>query len=102
MLTLTAPSGAPEGSVTAPQQPPQQPPQASRRHRSGRGPAGPLQPEQVAKLLSELDVVRRNMDLMNEIMVENEPGKESRDDALLLEVILSPNRCPFYSHVMDN
>ncbi|KAL5473071.1 hypothetical protein EMCRGX_G027512 [Ephydatia muelleri] len=75
-LTLTEPT--PEGA-------PQQPAQTSRRQRQPRAPAGPLHPEQVAKLLSELDVVRRNIDLMNEIMVENEPGKESREDAQLLE-----------------
>ena len=40
----------------------------------------------MAKLLSELDVVRRNVDIMNEIMTENEPGKENADDYQLLEV----------------
>lgn len=49
-------------------------------------PSGPLKPEQVAKLLSELDVVRKNMDVMNEIMSEQEPGRESADDAQLLDV----------------
>jgi hypothetical protein len=39
----------------------------------------------VAKLLSELDIVRRNIDIMSEIMSENEPGKESQDDYQLLE-----------------
>ena len=37
-------------------------------------------------MLSELDVVRRNIDIMNEIMIENEPGKETDDDMQLLEV----------------
>ena len=37
-------------------------------------------------MLSELDVVRRNIDIMNEIMIENEPGKETADDFQLLEV----------------
>ena len=41
---------------------------------------------QVAKLLSELDIVRRNIDIMNEIMNENQPGQESPDDYQLLEV----------------
>lgn len=41
---------------------------------------------QVAKLLSELDIVRRNIDIMSEIMTENEPGKESAEDFQLLEV----------------
>lgn len=80
VLTLTEP--APDGPVATPQQ---QPAQSSRRQRQARAPAGPLRPEQVAKLLSELDLVRRNIDLMNEIMVENEPGKESKEDAQLLE-----------------
>ena len=47
---------------------------------------GPLKPEQVAKLLSELDVVRRNMDIMNELLSEVEPGKETPDDMQLLDV----------------
>ena len=63
--------------------PPQDSPSGRRRPR---GPIGPLKPEQIAKLLSELDVVRRNMDVMNEIMTENEPGKEGADDMELLEV----------------
>jgi hypothetical protein len=50
-------------------------------------PIGPLKPEQVAKLLSELDVVRRNLDIMNELLVENEPGSESEDDLLLMQEI---------------
>ena len=41
---------------------------------------------QVAKLLSELDIVRRNIDIMSEVMTENEPGKESPEDFQLLEV----------------
>lgn len=41
----------------------------------------------MAKLLSELDIVRRNIDIMSEIMTENEPGKESPEDFQLLEVI---------------
>lgn len=40
----------------------------------------------MAKLLSELDVVRRNMDVMNEILSEVEPGKESADETQLLDV----------------
>ena len=43
---------------------------------------------QVAKLLSELDIVRRNIDIMSEIMSENQPGQESPDDYQLLEVRL--------------
>ena len=54
--------------------------------RANRAPMGPLKPEQVAKLLSELDVVRRNMDIMNEVLSEVEPGKESSDDMQLLDV----------------
>lgn len=56
--------------------------------RSNRGTVGPLKPEQVAKLLSELDVVRRNMDIMNEVLSEVEPGKESSEDTQLLDVSL--------------
>lgn len=40
----------------------------------------------MAKLLSELDIVRRNIDIMSEIMTENQPGQESPDDYQLLEV----------------
>ncbi len=40
----------------------------------------------MAKLLSELDVVRRNIDIMSEVMTQNEPGKESEDDVQLMEV----------------
>lgn len=54
--------------------------------RQRRGPIGPLKPEQVAKMLSELDLVRKNIDIMNEIMTENEPGKESSEDFELLDV----------------
>ena len=54
--------------------------------RANRGSMGPLKPEQVAKLLSELDVVRRNMDIMNEVLSEVEPGKETPDDMQLLDV----------------
>jgi len=39
----------------------------------------------VAKLLSELDVVRRNIDIMSEIMTETEPGKETTEDVELLD-----------------
>ena len=51
-----------------------------------RVPTGPLKPEQVAKLLSEMDIVRRNMDIMNEILSETEPGKGTPDDIQLLDV----------------
>ena len=61
-------------------------PGARRSHRQPRGPVGPLKPEQVAKLLSELDVVRRNIDIMSEIMTETEPGKETTEDVELLDV----------------
>lgn len=37
-------------------------------------------------MLSELDVVRKNMDIMSDIMNENEPGKESPEDLQLLDV----------------
>lgn len=37
-------------------------------------------------MLSELDIVRKNMDIMNEIMNENEPGKENPEDMQLLDV----------------
>lgn len=49
-------------------------------------PVFPWEHVQVAKLLSELDIVRRNIDIMSEIMAENEPGKETADDYQLLEV----------------
>ena len=61
-----------------------------------RAPIGPLKPEQVAKMLSELDLVRKNMDIMSEIMNENEPGKENQEDIELLDVCLSTSssHCP--------
>lgn len=37
-------------------------------------------------MLSEMDIVRQNMDIMNEIMNENEPGNESPEDLELLDV----------------
>ena len=40
----------------------------------------------VAKLLSELDVVRTNMDIMNQVLNEVEPGKESADETQLMDV----------------
>ena len=51
-----------------------------------RAPTGPLRPEMVAKLLSELDVVRTNMDIMNQVLSEVEPGKESPEETQLLDV----------------
>ncbi len=86
-LQLTEPSSVPHPSVGgggSPHPPRQQQQQAQ--PRAARVPSGPLRPEQVAKLLSELDVVRKNMDVMNEIMSEQEPGRESADDAQLLDV----------------
>lgn len=61
-------------------------PRPPRQTHSPSVPSGPLKPEQVAKLLSELDIVRKNMDVSNEIMNDNEPGTENADDAQLLEV----------------
>ena len=40
----------------------------------------------MAKLLSELDVVQRNIYIMSEIMTETEPGKETTEDVELLDV----------------
>jgi hypothetical protein len=77
-----APSAPDELSLTAQ---PQSSSGQRRSHRSPRGPIGPLKPELVAKLLSELDIVRRNIDVMSEIMTENQPGQESQDDYQLLE-----------------
>lgn len=37
-------------------------------------------------MLSEIDVVQRNVDVMNEILVENEPGKEEEGMVQLMEV----------------
>ena len=41
---------------------------------------------QQAKVLSEIDVVQRNIDVMNEILIENEPGKEEEGMVPLMEV----------------
>lgn len=41
---------------------------------------------QQAKLLSEIDVVQRNVDVMNEILIENQPGKEEEGIVPLMEV----------------
>ncbi len=87
-LQLTKPSSVPPPSVGGggSPHPPRQQQQQPQQPRAARVPSGPLKPEQVAKLLSELDVVRKNMDVMNEIMSEQEPGRESADDAQLLDV----------------
>jgi len=37
-------------------------------------------------MLSEIDVVQRNIDVMNEILIENEPGKEEEGMVPLMEV----------------
>lgn len=50
--------------------------------RSSRGLSGTQQ----AKLLSEIDVVQRNIDVMNEILIENQPGKEEEGIVSLMEV----------------
>ncbi|XP_064406991.1 TOM1-like protein 2 [Halichondria panicea] len=86
-LQLTEPSSVPPPSVGGggSPHPPRQQQQQPQQPRAARVPSGPLKPEQVAKLLSELDVVRKNMDVMNEIMSEQEPGRESADDAQLLD-----------------
>lgn len=58
-------------------------PPTSRNVSSGRqGLSGTKQ----AKLLSEIDVVQRNIDVMNEILIENEPGKEEEGMVPLMEV----------------
>ena len=79
-IQLNTGGGAPQPSSVAP------PSGGGGGRRSARAPMGPLKPEQVAKLLSELDVVRRNMDIMNEVLSEVEPGKETPDDIQLLDV----------------
>ncbi len=81
---VPAPFPSAPGGSGSPHPPRQQ--QQQTRSTSARVPSGPLKPEQVAKLLSELDVVRNNMDVSNEIINDNEPGRESADDAQLLEV----------------
>lgn len=75
MPVVPTPAAPPSGSGSP--HPPRQ------QHRA---PSGELTPEQIAKLLSELDVVHKNMDVSNEVMNDNEPGRESADDAQLLEV----------------
>lgn len=46
----------------------------------------PLSGTQQAKLLSEIDVVQRNIDVMNEILIESQPGKEEEGMVPLMEV----------------
>ena len=46
-------------------------------------------------MLSEMDLVRKNIDIMNEIMSENEPGKENQEDLQLLDVSLRYSMCMF-------
>ena len=66
--TLTCTCTPPHLQQMVPSGSPQ--PGARRSHRQPRGPIGPLKPEQVAKLLSELDVVRRNIDIMSGLECE--------------------------------
>jgi len=54
--------------------------------RMGGNPSSSLSGTQQAKLLSEIDVVQRNIDVLNEILIENEPGKEEEGMVPLMEV----------------
>lgn len=55
--------------------------------------AGPisLNPEQLAKLRSELDTVQGNMKVFSEMLTELTPGKEHPQDLELLQVRLFLN-----------
>lgn len=46
-----------------------------------------LNPEQLAKLHSELDIVQGNMKVFGEMLTELTPGKEHPQDLELLQVI---------------
>lgn len=45
-----------------------------------------LNPEQLAKLRSELDIVQENMTILNEMLTELVPGQEHPSDLDLLSV----------------
>lgn len=51
-------------------------------------PTGSLNPEQRAKLQSELDVVQSNMNVLGEMLSEMKPGNEQPDELELLQVSL--------------
>lgn len=58
---------------------------------AGRHPPS-LSGTQQAKLLSEIDVVQRNIDVMNEILIENQPGKEEEGIVPLMEELNTTTR----------
>ncbi|XP_065900045.1 TOM1-like protein 2 [Dysidea avara] len=58
----------------------------------GGNPSSSLSGTQQAKVLSEIDVVQRNIDVMNEILIENEPGKEEEGMVPLMEELNAVTR----------